>query len=73
MTLVPMKLVRLTREMRPWCAGQDALLPADTADRLLAEGAADNPRDRFGKPFGPAAPAEAAIKPQRRRGDYRTK
>ena len=66
MTVYPMKLVTLTREMRPWCAGQDALLPADTADRLLAEGAATNPRDRFGKPLPPPPPEE----PKRK---YRTK
>jgi hypothetical protein len=48
MTLPSPKLVRITRDMRPWQSGQDALLPADVADRLIAEGAAENPRDRFG-------------------------
>ena len=46
-----MKLVTLTRDLRPHSAGADLLLPPDVADRLIAEGGAENPRDRFGNPW----------------------
>lgn len=61
-----MKLVRLTRDMRPRCAGSDVLLPDEAADRLLACGEADNPRDRFGAPLTEPVPAD-------RRRAYKTK
>lgn len=44
-------LVELTKDMRPMKAGDSRLVPADMARRLIAEGAAKNPRDRHGKPL----------------------
>ena len=64
-----MKLVRLTRDLKPWHAGDEKLLDDDLADRLLDEGAADNPRDRFGKPIVETT----AMTPERRKGGYKTK
>ena len=64
-----MKLVRLSRDMAPWHAGDDKLLADELADRLLASGEADNPRDRFGKPLVETS----AMTPERRKGGYRTK
>ena len=49
------KLVTFTRDMKPYNAGADMLLPAAEADRLVAEGSAKNPRDRFGNPLTPKA------------------
>ena len=53
-----MILVELTRDMIPQRAGASILLPPEVARRLIAEGAAKNPRDRFGGPL-PADPAPA--------------
>ncbi len=73
----PPILVTLTRDMRPNRAGDSLLLPPDVAERLMAEGAAGNPRDRFGNPIvhvdpnGPAA--IAAMTADRGRRRYLTK
>ena len=64
-----MKLVRLTKDLKPWHAGDDKLLDDELADRLLASGEAENPRDRFGKPLIETA----AMTPERRKGGYKTK
>ena len=40
-----MKLVTMTRDMRPFQAGHDAFLPDDVAARLVEAGAAENLRD----------------------------
>ena len=53
-----MKLVTLTRDMRPYSAGADVLLSPADADRLIADGAAANPRDRFGNPLPGRSPAQ---------------
>ena len=59
-----MILVEFTRDMRPTRAGDSRLLPDDIARRLIAEGHAKNPRDRFGKPLAEedAAPAKGGYK-----------
>lgn len=43
-----MRIVEMTRDMRPYAKGQDAVLPDDVAAKLLQEGDAKNPR-----PFPP--------------------
>lgn len=50
-----MRIVTITRDMRPYRAGQDAVLPDDLADKLLKSGEAKDPR-----PFPPpdVAPAK---------------
>ena len=69
-----MILVDLTRDMRPQRAGESMLLPAETARRLIAEGAATNPRDRFGKPLPAAAELpDFVAKPVAGLATYKTK
>jgi len=51
-----MKLVDLTRDIRPWRAGDSAALPDDIADRLVGAGEAKNPR-----PWPPTATAPASV------------
>ena len=65
-----MIMVELTRDMRPKRAGDDWLLPDETALSLLASGQAKNPRDRFGAPL-PSPGADARGRGESRR--YRTK
>ena len=43
-----MRIVEMTRDMRPYAKGQDAVLPDDLAAKLLKDGEAKNPR-----PFPP--------------------
>ena len=64
-----MILVDLTRDMRPQRAGEQMLLPDDVARRLIAEGAATNPRDRFGQPLA----AEPGLPEFVRKPVYKTK
>lgn len=49
-----MKLVKMTRDMRPFQKDHDALLPDTVAERLVKEGSATNQRDY------PATPAEGS-------------
>ena len=44
-----MKIVRISRDMRPWRAGQDAVLSDELAEKLIKSGEAENPR-----PYPPA-------------------
>lgn len=56
-----MKLVTMTRDMRPWQRGNDVLLPDAAAAQLVAEGASENPRDfpsRVVEPRKAPAPAK---------------
>lgn len=63
-----MKLVTMTRDMRPFQANHDALLPDDVADRLIAAGDARLPAGQTQAPVQPQKPVE------RRRGqNYLTK
>lgn len=39
-----MRLVELTRDLRPWRAGDSALVPQDIAERMVASGEATNMR-----------------------------
>jgi hypothetical protein len=50
------RLVTMTRDLRPWRAGQDAVVPAAKAAELIENGDAENPR-----PYPPpdVAPAVA--------------
>lgn len=53
-------IVTLTKALRPWGAGDKAVLPIDVADRLVKAGEAHDPR-----PFPPpdVAPPKAAGPP----------
>ncbi len=64
-----MILVELTRDMKPGRAGESLLLPPDLARQLIADGAAKNPRDRFGNPL----PATADLPSFVTRQTYKTK
>jgi hypothetical protein len=70
-----MKLVTLTTDMRGWGRGDNALLPDEVADKLVANGEATNPRrwpaepsiadlPMLTTPLRPDPPPEA--KPRRR-------
>lgn len=48
-----MKRVTLARDIRPWRAGQQRVVPDAVATRLLEDGLAENPR-----PFPEPAPGE---------------
>ena len=39
-----MKLVELTRDLRPWCAGDSALVPDAVADAMVKVGEAQSAR-----------------------------
>lgn len=56
------RIVRLRRDMRPWRAGQDAVVPESMVDELLKAGAIENVR-----PFPPpdVAPAVKDLNPER--------
>jgi len=81
-----MRVVQLTRDLRPWHKGQDAVLPDDLAERLLKSGEATNPRPfppadvapqkPVGAPVPPVTQATAPTKPTRptlHRKDYLTR
>jgi hypothetical protein len=53
-----MKIVKLTRDMRPWRAGDDAVLPDELAEKLLKLGEAQDPRPYPPSDVAPAAPRE---------------
>jgi hypothetical protein len=63
-----MKLVQMTRDMRPWQKGHDALVPDDVARSLVAAGDAENSRDFPAKPAGGATQSKPAPAKQ-----YKTK
>jgi hypothetical protein len=69
-----MKVVQLTTDLKPWRRGDDAILPDELADKLVASGEGINPR-----PFNPKEPdiadrqimqplrhADGKFKPRRR-------
>jgi hypothetical protein len=65
--------VTLTRDMRPYGAGQELYLPDGIAAGLIATGEAENPR-----PWPPTAamqepPVEDEPRPARRKQTYLTK
>ncbi len=62
-----MKLVELTRDLRPWRAGDSALVPDAGADAMVKAGEAHSAR-----PFPPPAEASAEV-PERPRGSYLTR
>lgn len=66
-----MKTVDLTRDMRPWRAGDSVHLPDDLAASLVSNGEAQNLRPFQDEP----APAATAAQPARRgrRPGYMTK
>lgn len=57
-----MRIVNMTRDMRPWRKGEDAVLPEDMAAKLVKDGDASNSR-----PFPPpdVAPARPVVEPKR--------
>ena len=61
-----MKLVELTRDLRPWRAGDSALVPDMVADAMVKAGEAHNARP-FPHTAEPADPAESP------RGTYLTR
>ncbi len=50
------QIVTIVRDMRPWRAGQDAVLPDDLADKLVKAGDAQNPRPYPPQDVAPAVP-----------------
>ncbi len=61
-----MKIVTLTRDMRPWRAGDRPVIPDAVAERLVANGDATDPR-----PFPPEDVAGPQIRPPK--GRYLTR
>ncbi len=59
-----MKLVELTRDLRPWCAGDSALVPDAVADAMVKAGEAQSAR-----PFPPQPEADK-ITVERPRGAF---
>ncbi|HZP88650.1 MAG TPA: hypothetical protein VFB54_17710 [Burkholderiales bacterium] len=59
-----MKIVTLTRDMRPWRKGQDAVLSDELAKKLLKDGDAQNERP-FPPPDVAPATAQPAFEPKR--------
>jgi hypothetical protein len=57
-----MRIVTLTKDMRPWQKGEDAVLPEPLAAKLIADGDAENER-----PYPPpdVAPAKSNVAPER--------
>lgn len=54
-----MKIVTLTKDLRPWGKGESPVLPDEVADRLVRDGEATDPR-----PFPPQDVAPVAdLKP----------
>jgi hypothetical protein len=53
-----MRVVTLKRDMRPWRAGQDAVLPDDVAAKLIASGEATNQRPFPPPDVAPAIPVD---------------
>jgi hypothetical protein len=62
-----MKIVTIERNMRPWRAGQDAVLPDELADKLVKAGDAKDPRPYPPQDVAPAVPVTArpTLKPAR--------
>jgi hypothetical protein len=60
------KIVTLTRDMRPWSKGQDAVLPKAMAEKLVADGDADNLRSFPPSDVAPRVPVAAASLPARK-------
>ena len=60
-----MRIVTLTRNMRPWSSGQDAVLPDELAEKLIADGDAKNPRPFPPPDVAPAQKVEAVMQPKR--------
>jgi len=56
-----MLTVRLTRDMRPWRAGDTPPLPDDLARQLVAAGEAEDPRPY--PPVATPAPAQLVLSP----------
>jgi hypothetical protein len=53
-----MRVVTITRDMKPYRAGQDAVLPDEVAAKLIASGAASNPRPFPPPDVAPAIPVD---------------
>lgn len=62
-----MKMVTLTRDMKPWREGDSAALPDELADKLIKAGEAKDPRPYPPPDVAPAVPVAArpALKPAR--------
>lgn len=60
-----MQIVKLTRDMRPWQKGQDVVLPPAIAEKLIANGEAENPRPYPPPDVAPAVPVGVAPQPKR--------
>jgi hypothetical protein len=54
------RIVRITRDMRPWSAGQDAVLPDDLAAKLIKSGEAENSRPYPPPDVAPTVPVGSA-------------
>ncbi len=58
-----MRIVQLTRDLRPWRKGEDAVLPDDLASRLLKSGEATNARPFPPPDVAPATPVGSVSPP----------
>lgn len=58
-----MRIVRLTRDMKPWGKGQDAVLPDDLAAKLIAAKDAEDSRPFPPPDVAPQVPVRAAPVP----------
>lgn len=59
------KVVRLRRDMRPWQAGQDAVLPDELAAKLVKDGDAEDPRPFPPPDVAPQKPVGTVLRPRR--------
>ncbi len=61
-----MQIVTLTRDMRPWRSGQDAVLPDEIAAKLVDSGEAKDPRPFPPPDMAPNNPVrDAQLQPKR--------
>jgi hypothetical protein len=66
-----MRIVRMTRDMRPWGKGQDAVLPEALAAKLVKDGDAEDSRPFPPPDVAPRVPVAAPLPPNK--GRYMTR
>jgi hypothetical protein len=62
-----MRIVQMTRDLRPWAKGQDAVVPDGVAQKLLKDGDAADSRPFPPPDVAPAVPV-GPTRPQTKRG-----
>jgi hypothetical protein len=68
-----MRIVKLSRDMRPWRAGQDAVVPDEVADKLVEAGDATDPRPYPPEDVAPAVPVGSGTLTLKRPRGYFTR